>query len=142
MTAALSLYQVLRFSLPWLPATKPTPLVVYGASSGVGAYVIKLPTLSNIHPIIAVAGKGKLLVETLIDRSKGDTILDYRESDDALVSRIHRALGGRKIEHAYDAISEKSSFVNVGKVIEPETGLLTVVLPGRVCTRACPHPSP
>ena len=132
MTAALGLYQELRLPLPWLPATKPTPLIVYGGSSGVGAFAIKLARLSNIHPIIAVAGSGKPLVENLIDRSKGDAILDYREGDDALVSNIRAAAQGHKIEHAYDAISDHNSYINIGKVLDPQApGAITTVLPGK-----------
>lgn len=131
MTAALGLYQELKLPLPWLPATKPTPLIVYGGSSGVGAFAIKLATLSNIHPIIAVAGSGKSLVESLIDPSKGDIILDYRVGDDALVSNIRAAAKGQKIEHAYDAICDHNSYVNIGKALDQQTGSMTTILPGK-----------
>ncbi|KAK2755874.1 hypothetical protein FQN54_005670 [Arachnomyces sp. PD_36] len=131
MTSALGLYQELRLPLPWLPATEPTPLIVYGGSSGVGAFAIKLAALSNIHPIIAVAGSGKPFVESLIDSSKGDVVLDYREGDEALISKIKEAAKGRKIEYAYDAISEHNSYVNIGKVLDQQTGAITTILPGK-----------
>lgn len=131
MTAALGLYQELHLPLPWLAATKPTPLIVYGGSSGVGAFAIKLARLSNIHPIIAVAGSGKSLVESLIDPSKGDTVLDYREGDEALIANMRAAAKGHKIEYAYDAISDNNSYVNIGKVLDQQTGSITTVLPGK-----------
>lgn len=53
------------------------PLIVYGASGAVGAYAIKLAQTSNIHLIIAVAGRAQPFVETLITREKGDIIIDY-----------------------------------------------------------------
>lgn len=131
MTAALGLYQELKLPLPWLPATTPTPLIVYGGSSGVGAFAIKLARLSNIHPIIAVAGSGKSYVESLIDPSKGDKVLDYRGGDEKLIADIKAAAGGKKIEYAYDAISEHNSYVNIGKVLDQQTGSMTTVLPGK-----------
>lgn len=130
MTAAVGLF--LRFQLPqpWTPATQSIPLVVYGGASAVGAYAIKLAQRANIHPIIAVAGRGIPFVETLIDRSKGDTIIDYRNGDDAVVSGMKDALKGAKLEYAFDAVSEKGSFINICKVLEPR-GKITLVLPGK-----------
>jgi NADPH2:quinone reductase len=126
MTAALGLYQELKLPLPWSPADKPTPLVVYGGATAVGAFAIKFAQLSNIHPIIAVAGKGTAFVETLISREKGDTIIDYREGDEAVRSKIKAAANG--LHHAYDAVSEKGSYENLGAVLDAP-GRITTVLP-------------
>ncbi|KAJ5276942.1 hypothetical protein N7524_003095 [Penicillium chrysogenum] len=101
MTAALGLYQELRLPLPWAPADKPTPLVVYGGATAVGAFAIK---------------------------EKGDTIVDYREGDDAVRSAIKAASKGTPIHHAYDAVSEKGSYVNLGAALDAP-GRITVVLP-------------
>jgi len=130
MTAALGLYQRLSLPVPWNPATEQLPLVVYGGASAVGSFAIKLAQLSNIHPIIAVAGRGAAYVETLINRSKGDTIVDYREGDDALRKNIQAAAGGKPIHHAYDAVSEKGSYQNLGAVLTAPAKI-TVVLPGK-----------
>ena len=131
LTAAVGLYAPDRLALPepWTPATKTTPLSVYGGASAVGAYVIKYAQRSNIHPIIAVAGGGASFVETLIDRSKGDTIVDYRKGDYAVVQGVKDALKGQKLEYAYDAVTEKGSYQNILKVLDPH-GHLTTVLPG------------
>lgn len=132
MTAAVGLYMRLGLPEPWQPAKEPLPLVVYGASSAVGAYAIKLARLSNIHPIIAVAGKGQPFVETLLDRSKGDSIVDYRKGDDAVVSGIKAALkqaGFSDVHHAFDAVSEHGSHENLCKVLSPSSKL-TLILPG------------
>ncbi|KAJ5960712.1 Polyketide synthase enoylreductase [Penicillium vulpinum] len=131
MTAALGLYQKLKLPLPWTPADKPTPLVVYGGASAVGAFVIKFAQLSNIHPIIAIAGKGAPFVETLISREKGDTIIDYREGDDAVSSGIKAVGKGTPIRHAYDAVSEKGSYLNLGAALDAP-GKIAVVLPAGV----------
>jgi NADPH:quinone reductase-like Zn-dependent oxidoreductase len=91
-----------------VPASSPPlPLLIYGASSAVGAFALKLALASNIHPIIAIAGAGLPLVKSLIDPSKGDLALDYRDGEQALSSAI--AAAGISPSHALDAISESGS---------------------------------
>ncbi|KAF8867351.1 GroES-like protein [Acephala macrosclerotiorum] len=133
MTAALGLYVRLGLPEPWNASTTPIPLIVYGASGAVGAYAIKLAQASNIHPIIAIAGKGQPFVEKLISREKGDTIIDYRNGDEAVVYGIKDALqkaGASEIHHAFDAVSEKGSFQNISKVLSKQGSKITLVLPG------------
>jgi len=130
MTAAIGLHVRLGLPEPWLATKSPIPLVVYGGSSAVGAFALKLAAHANIHPLIAVAGAGSSYVETLIDRSKGDTIIDYRKGDDAVVSGIKEALKGQKLSYAFDAVSEKGSYINISKVLDPH-GSITLVLPGK-----------
>lgn len=130
MTAALGIYIRLGLPQPWQPAREQLPLVVYGASGAVGAYAIKFARLSNIHPIIAVAGKGAAYVETLIDRSKGDNIIDYRKGDSAVVSGIKDALiaaGASGVHYAFDGVSEKGSYQNLSKVLGPSSKLTLVL---------------
>lgn len=129
MTAALGLYQRLELPLPWNPATKSIPLVVYGGSTAVGAFVIKLAQLSNIHPIIAVAGKATPFVENLISKDKGDVVLDYREGDAVLRQKIRQSAERSPILHAYDAVSENGSFENVFAALD-KGSKYTRVLPG------------
>ncbi|KAI0150123.1 GroES-like protein [Hypoxylon sp. NC0597] len=128
MTAAVGLYARLGLPQPWTPATEPIPLVIYGAASSVGAYAVQFARKSNIHPLICVAGHSKTYVETLIDRSKGDTIIDYRDGDDAVVEGLRKAAGKSKLLYAFDATSEKNSYVNVSKVLS-EGAKITLVLP-------------
>ncbi|KAI6362194.1 hypothetical protein MCOR25_006267 [Pyricularia grisea] len=130
MTSAIGLHARLGLPVPWTPATEPTPLVIYGGASTVGAFAIQLAVKSNIHPIIAVAGRGADFVEAMIDRSKGDTIVDYRKGDDAVVQGIRDALKGAELKYAYDATSEHNSYVNIAKAM-PTGGKITVVLPAK-----------
>lgn len=133
MAAAMGLYQRLTgLPLPWHPTTAPTPLIVYGAATAVGAYAIKLAQLSNIHPLICVAGRGIPFVEGLISKDKGDVILDYREGDEKLVQNLKSAVdkAGGKVEYAFDAVSEKRSIENICKVLDHQSGQMTYVLPG------------
>jgi NADPH2:quinone reductase len=133
MTAAMGLYQRLSLPLPWHPTTAPTPLIIYGAASAVGSYVIQLAQLSNIHPLICIAGRGIRHVEGLIDKSKGDVILDYRDGDDKLVQSLEAVVQkhGGKMEYAFDCVSEKGSYINICKVLDHQTGQITLVLPGK-----------
>ncbi|KAK8016920.1 hypothetical protein PG993_015109 [Apiospora rasikravindrae] len=138
MTSAVGLYLRLQLPQPWTPAREPTPLVIYGAASSVGAYAIQLARRSNIHPLICVAGASTAHVESLIDRSQGDTIVDYREGDEAVQAGIRKAVpANTKLLHAFDAVSEHNSYVNLGKVLsvpegDDEKARLTLVLPGKV----------
>jgi NADPH:quinone reductase len=52
MTAAVGLFLRLGLPQPFVPASKPIPLLIYGAASAVGSYAIKLAKHSNIHPLI------------------------------------------------------------------------------------------
>ena len=128
MTAALGLYQRLGLPLPWLPAQECLPLAIYGASSAVGAFAVKLASLSNIHPLICIAGRGSSFVETLLDRSKGDTIIDYRDGKDAVVSGIKSSLNGKKLQYAFDAVGDNGSYQNLAEVMGGDGGKITVVL--------------
>ncbi|OTA89064.1 hypothetical protein M434DRAFT_23510 [Hypoxylon sp. CO27-5] len=112
MTAAVGLYARLGLPQPWTPAIEAIPLVIYGAASSVGAYAVQFARKSNIHPLICVAGHSKPYVETLIDRSKGDTIIDYRDGDDAVVEGLKKVAGKSKLLYAFDSTSENNSYVN------------------------------
>ena len=103
--------------------------MVYGGSSAVGTYAIKLAKRSNIHPIIAIAGRAQDHVTKLLDASKGDVVIDYREGNEAIVQGIKSALKGQKLQYAYDATAEHNSWVNICKVLDHETGKITLVLP-------------
>ena len=84
--------------------------------------MIKLAQASNIHPIIAIAGRGQSYVETLITRSKGDTVIDYRSGDKAVVSSIKNALekagvAEAEVKYAFDAVSEHNSYQNLSEIL-------------------------
>ncbi|KAJ7354261.1 chaperonin 10-like protein [Mycena albidolilacea] len=111
LTAVIGNYVHLSLPEPWHPAPsgEKLPFLVYGAASAVGAYAIKFARLSNIHPIIAVAGKGILYVETLLDKSQGDAVIDYRAGIKA-------------------ALQNSGSHANIVAVLAPDA-LVTNVLP-------------
>ena len=134
LTAVVGLYSSIKLDLPqpWSPATKPTPLLIYGASSAVGYYVLQLALKSNLHPLICIAGRASGHVDRLLDRSQGDAIVDYRQSNEDVAKGIKDALKGEKLEYAYDAVSEKGSYQIISEVLDKKTGKITLVLPPKV----------
>ncbi|MCJ1327383.1 hypothetical protein MMC10_004052 [Thelotrema lepadinum] len=134
MTAVVGLFQRLGLPEPWKQGREDGkggetagPLLVYGAASAVGAFVIQLAKHANIGPIIAVAGRGIPFVQSLL--GKEDTVVDYRKGDENLVTEIKAALKGQKLRYTFDAISEKGSYVNASEAMEG--GKITLVLPGK-----------
>ena len=77
MTAAVGLYVRLGLPQSFTPAKKQLPLVVYGAASAVGMSAVQLAKRSDIYWFICIAGRGIPFVETLVDKLKGDVIVDY-----------------------------------------------------------------
>ena len=143
MTAAVGLFVRLGLPEPWTggrqdgkindPSSALTtgPLLVYGAASAVGAYAIQLAKRANIGPIIAVAGRGIPFVESLLDKSNGDIVVDYRKGDDSVVKEIKAGIpSGRELKYCFDAVSEKGSYVNASHVLA-KGSKIALVLPGR-----------
>ncbi|KAF5228175.1 hypothetical protein FAUST_11282 [Fusarium austroamericanum] len=131
LTAAVSLFHHLRLPAPWTPAVGPTPIIIYGASSSVGSFAIKLARNSNIHPIIAVAGKGTPFVETLLDRGKGDIAFDYRNGDEEVVEgiRAHLKAGNYgDVRYGIDPGIGVSSKKVLTEIVAPG-GAINIVLP-------------
>ena len=133
MTAAFGLYQRLNLPPPWRPTLTPIPTIIYGAAGAVGSFAIQMARQSNIHPLICVAGKGIPHVEKLIDSSKGDVVLDYREGNEKLVENLKAAVekAGGKVEYAFDTVSDHGTYVNICQVLDHKTGKITLVLPNR-----------
>ena len=133
MTAAYGLYERLSLPLPWHPITTPLPLIIYGAAGAVGSFTIQFAQLSNIHPLICVAGNGIPHVESLISAEKGDVVLDYRNGNEQLVKDMKNVVDkfGGKIEYAFDCICEHGSYQSICQVLSRDKGLITLILPGK-----------
>lgn len=114
MTAALALYQHLGLPLPWSTSksTDSVPVLIYGGASAVGAFALKFAKLSGLSPIITVAGNGIDYVQSL---NAATHIVDYRNNN--VVEDIVAALAGKKLSHAFDAISSKGSWKNIIAVL-------------------------
>ena len=72
-------------------------------------------------------------METLIDQSKGDIVLDYRNGNEQLVQNLRAAVqnAGGKVEYALDAVSGNGSYENICQVLDHETGKITLILPDK-----------
>jgi NADPH2:quinone reductase len=146
LTSVVRLYSPEQLGLPhaFTPTIESMPLVNYGGGSAVDAFAIQLAKKPNIHPIVAVAGKDISFVEFCIDRSKGDTIIDYRTGDEGVVQGLKNTLSGLTGLHAYDAISDKGSYINLATSLS-RGGNIAIVWPadktlleknlGFVCSR-------
>lgn len=130
MTAALGLYQRLGLPPPWRPATEPLPLIIYGGAGAVGSYAVKLAQASNIHPLIVIAGNSIQYVESLINREKGDAIIDYRVGEQGFIDGVQKVLsdsGLPEVKYAYDAITGHNSFQNISKLLAKNSRLCLVL---------------
>ncbi|KAH9208683.1 chaperonin 10-like protein, partial [Leptodontidium sp. 2 PMI_412] len=128
-TAALSLFQIQGLPSPWSPPSSPlppTPLIIYGASSSLGSFALKLARASNIHPIIAIAGSSTATITPLLTPSKGDILIDYRIGIPAMQNAVRTALGDLEARHAIDAISANGSWVPISQLLA-QGGQLSVV---------------
>ncbi|RFU33815.1 hypothetical protein B7463_g2579, partial [Scytalidium lignicola] len=130
-TAALSLYCRQHLPPPWSPRSSnspPIPLIIYGASSSLGTFAIKLARASNIHPIIAIAGFSASHLAPLLDTSKGDALIDYRPGIEAMKVAVKEALKGLECRHALDAISSKGTWIPVSQMLPPSSATATSYL--------------
>jgi len=80
--------------------------------------------------LIVVAGRGIPFVEGLLDKSKGDQVVDYRQDDEKVVQHLKDATAGKEVLHAFDPTSEKGSYQNIGKMLSPR-GTISLILPGK-----------
>lgn len=93
-----------------------------------GSYALQLAARANIHPLLAVAGAGSAHVEKIIDRSKGDAIIDYRKGSEAVVKELQDALIAAGLDHsaamhAFDAITGHGSYQALTQVLNPSGGI-------------------
>lgn len=129
----MALFSRLSLPQPWSPTSQKLPLIIYGASSAVGCYAIKLAQRANIHPLILIAGRSSAYAKTLIDEAKGDTIIDYNEGPEKVVAGIKKGLqrnglAEKDMMHAFDVISERGSWRPIVEALNPN-GEITMLRP-------------
>ena len=111
---------------------------MYGASSAFESYAIKLARNSNIHPIIAVAGKGTHYVGMLLDRTRGDMVVDYRDGVDETTSKIqaHLKAGNYgEVRHGLDPGIRLPSQRVLTEIVSP-SGAINLVLSSDINTES------
>ncbi len=82
------------------------PLIINRGSIAIRAFAIKLAVLSNVYPIIAIAGSGASYVSTLLDYESGDVCVNYRYSAENTLQRVRTALASFKARYAVEAVSD------------------------------------
>ncbi|KAH8596639.1 chaperonin 10-like protein [Bisporella sp. PMI_857] len=123
-TAALTLFRRQHLPPPWAPrpsSSAPLPLIIYGASSALGAFAIKLARAANIHPIIAIAGSSSAYISSLLAAEKGDALIDYRDGPEATKELVSTALGQLECFHALDAISANQTWIPISQMLASST---------------------
>ncbi|KAH6985366.1 putative quinone oxidoreductase [Ilyonectria destructans] len=128
-TSAVALFHQLEFPSPWDPQAKrdsgkKRPVIIYGASTAIGAFAIKLAQVANIHPVIAVGSKNSKFVVPFLNSSKGDRIVDYTayKTSEELVAALKDAVKEAGVEDGraydvYDCVSENGTYVTLSKAI-------------------------
>ncbi|TPR07709.1 Ankyrin repeats (3 copies) family protein [Aspergillus niger] len=113
-----------EYAVAWAHTTFHLPESV--SFEAVGSFAIKLLRASNIHPIIAIAGGGSPYVQSLLDLSKGDTVIDYRNGTDSTIAAIKSL--NLNIKNALDTIVDETSAHVLTQVVTPG-GQVDHVLP-------------
>ncbi|KAK9234448.1 chaperonin 10-like protein [Lipomyces kononenkoae] len=119
LTAGYGLWDILGLPTPWRPATEDIPLLIYGASTSVGSYAIKLAKLAGIGPVIGVAGAGAQVAL----EAGADFVVDYRNNDDIAGCIRAHLKKDQTLLHALDTVSGGGSYQHVLKAFEPGLGL-------------------
>ena len=143
LTAVYGLYKELQLPDPWhvrADDAPALPLVIYGASTAVGAFAIQLARRSNIHPIIGIAGASSALVQDLLTNNGGadnlarygDAIVDYRQGEAAVLQGVEDALrkaaplykGGKALvlKHAFDPATYEGGYITLSKLLVGSSG--------------------
>ncbi|PVH68654.1 GroES-like protein [Cadophora sp. DSE1049] len=133
-TSAVALFNRLEFPSPWDAESKrgsdeKRPLIIYGASTAIGAFAIKLAQAANIHPIIAVGSKNSEFVTPFLNFGKGDRIVDYTayKTSAELVAALKNSIKEAGVEdgrvyNAYDCVSEKETYAVLSEVLSGSPG--------------------
>ncbi|KAJ9477057.1 Protein TOXD [Pseudozyma hubeiensis] len=106
-------------------------LLVWGASSSVGAYVVQLAKISGFN-IVAVAGAAKDSVQSL--GLAADQIVDYRDDRAQVIQNLNKAAGGTPFTHVYDAISTQDTVDTIVELLSTSPnkgGKVTTLLPSK-----------
>lgn len=129
LAAAVLMFKDKPIAAPWNPIHGSThqPVVIYGASSAVGAYAVKLASLANMHPIIAISGSSTDAIASILDHTKGDVLLDYRQDRDELIASIKSV--ATDIHFAADAIGLPGTTGLLSQVLMPTASYLSTSLP-------------
>ncbi|KAG8897264.1 hypothetical protein FRC01_011417 [Tulasnella sp. 417] len=122
------------FGLP-LPATIPSsssldpeaassPVLVWGAGTGAGTYMVQALRIAGYKTIIATASAKS--APTI--QSYGAThVFDY--NDPEVVNKIKQAAGGKPVKYALDPVCTQTSLDRVSKVVDTPGSKVALLIP-------------
>lgn len=134
-TAAITLFRRQKFTAPWdLPMTTSSmadatkisakPLLIYAASTALGAFTIKLAKAAGIGPIIAIGGDSSAYIKTLLDldtTSPGtsDLFLDRHSGWAKIKDQVEKMVTSRNLtlSHGIDAQSDDDSWIHLSQIL-------------------------
>ena len=117
-TAIMGLCFPTLLNLQWpedpFPTPNPTPILVWGAGSGVGRHCVQILKAANYSNIIATAAPYRF---GDIKSVGANAVFNYKDED--VVEQIQKYLGDEKLLYCYDAISTAASLPHIVKVVSP-----------------------
>ncbi|VDB90621.1 unnamed protein product [Peniophora sp. CBMAI 1063] len=119
-TTFQALYQSQSLPTPLAPTSDGTPLLVYGASSAVGLYILQVAKAAGLKTYALCSSKNFDLV-----RSFG-AVEAYDYHDPEVSTKIKAASGGR-IRSAVDAISSTDSLKIIVSALSSEGGKIAII---------------
>lgn len=121
-TTCLALYYAQSQPTPLAPSTTPFDLLVWGASSAVGQYVVQAASQAGLRVIGTASPKNFELVKSLGAKE----VLDYRDAETP--AKIRELTGG-KLKYAVDCVSEGDTGDKIADSIGTEGGEVSTLLP-------------
>ncbi|KAL5522799.1 hypothetical protein ACEPAG_8817 [Sanghuangporus baumii] len=110
-TAFIGLFK--RLGIPEQSSGEQKGIIINGASSSVGSYVVQLAKRAGLF-VIGIAGSAKSYAKSL----GADVIVDYREhAGDALEKALVETCRDRNVQWVYDAVTEKGSTLMLSRVL-------------------------
>lgn len=121
-TAAVATNYQLGLPSPWeKPPGNSRAVLVYGMSTAIGAYALKILKHAGVHPVVGVGSKNSEFVKPLLSEEKGDAFVDYTQFDshDELAEELARVLKktGADSFCAFDCVTEGGTHVMLGKAL-------------------------
>ena len=98
-----------------MPKGKQVPILIYGASSTVSAFILEFAKLNNLTRIITIPGGGADFVKSL--NAAGYTV-DYRKKN--VAADVKKIFGKQnvKLYHAFDAVSEHHTWRHAIEILD------------------------
>jgi len=117
-----------KLSVPYEPISSPEPFLVWGGSSGVGMYTIKLASLAG-YRVVTVASKHNF---DLVKQLGASAVFDYKDLNAPdQIKHWAQGEGFSSIAKGFDTISEKGSIETSVSILGQGGELVTLLPPAK-----------